>query len=320
MSPAAPLPHDLPHADLTPDPVPVTALDAMLGWMGLYIPTWGTSLALHLAVFLVAAFVIISIHEETDAFAINTEAYAPKVYTGQKRPQVSKPKSRGEKKLQESLVAFKPVDVPHSGIGQNPTRSKINVIGVGGGPQGKVQIGLNSDGDPFGPPPGMEEEAYKVVYVCDRSGSMSDSIHLVKSELKRSLWDLNAASEFHVIFFSSGPPVEMPTRRLVSATDRNRTLACEFIDTVTASHETDPSKALERAFAVQPDIIYLLTDGEFDGAVVDHVRRMNVGGKVRVFTIAFMYRAGERVLKAIAAQNEGEYKFVSEADLVASGR
>jgi hypothetical protein len=109
----------------------------------------------------------------------------------------------------------------------------------------------------------------------------------------------------------------MPTRRLVSATDRSRQLAFEFIDGVIPQGETDPSKALERAFACQPDLIYLLTDGEFDKAIVDLVRRLNVGGKVRVYTIGFLYNPKGDVLRAIAEQNGGEYKFVSERDLAA---
>jgi hypothetical protein len=109
----------------------------------------------------------------------------------------------------------------------------------------------------------------------------------------------------------------MPTRRLVNATERNKQLAFEFVDGVIAQGETDPSKALERAFACNPDTIYLLTDGEFDRAIIDLVKRLNTGGKVSVHTIGFLYRTGETVLKQIAAENSGNYKFVSEEDLAA---
>jgi len=155
----------------------------------------------------------------------------------------------------------------------------------------------------------------KVVYVIDRSGSMSDSIDHVKNALKKCLKDLTDKSQFHIIFYSSGPPVEMPTRRLVDATDRNKQLAFEFIDGVALQGETDPSKALERAFACQPDAIYLLTDGEFDKSIVGLVKQLNVGGKVTVHTISFLYQMGEGVLKKIAEENGGQYKFVSGADL-----
>jgi len=157
----------------------------------------------------------------------------------------------------------------------------------------------------------------KVVYVSDRSGSMTDSIDYVKFELKRSIGELDEGDEFHGLFFSSGAPVEMPTRRLVNATRRNKALAGEFIDRIVPEGETDPSKTIERAFAMRPDVIYLLTDGEFDRSIVDLTKRLNAGGKVTVHTIGFLYRGGEEVLKQIAEQNNGHYVFVSEVDLEA---
>ena len=114
---------------------------------------------------------------------------------------------------------------------------------------------------------------------------------------------------------SSGPPLEMPTRRLVSATDRTKEMAFEFIEGIIAEGETDPSKALERAFAVRPELVYLLTDGEFDRTIVGLVGRLNAAAKVKVHTIAFRYRLGEKVLKEIADGNGGNYKFVPGEDL-----
>ncbi len=164
---------------------------------------------------------------------------------------------------------------------------------------------------------GAEAEiAHRIVYVVDRSGGMTDSIDYVKCELKRSIGELSEDIEFHVVFYSSGAPVEMPTRRLVVASQRNKQLAFEFIDSIISQGETDPSKALERAFDCTPDTIYLLTDGEFDRAIIDLVKRLNTGAKVTVHTVGFLYRTGEDVLKKIAEQNGGTYRFVSEVDLV----
>ncbi|GAF91675.1 unnamed protein product, partial [marine sediment metagenome] len=142
------------------------------------------------------------------------------------------------------------------------------------------------------------------------------SIDYVKFELKRTIGELNEEDEFHVIFYSSGPPVEMPTRRLTLATERNKQLAFEFIDGIVAQGGTDPVEAIKRAFAVGPELIYLLTDGEFDRSVVDLVKQLNTGDKVTVHTIGLIYRGGEEVLKQIAQQNNGNYKFVSEKALL----
>lgn len=62
-----------------------------------------------------------------------------------------------------------------------------------------------------------------------------------------------------------------------------------------------------------------MTDGEFDRAVVGLVRRLRGERQVAVHTIGFLYTppgsVAEAILKEIADQNGGEYKFVSEQDL-----
>jgi uncharacterized protein with von Willebrand factor type A (vWA) domain len=210
------------------------------------------------------------------------------------------------------------MEVPVPDVASN-NRDPVRVIGPGGGGAdfgGFEGLGDGPGGCGFWGVGGKrDQEARKIVFVVDRSGSMTDSIDYVKFELKRSIGELGEEKEFHVIFYSSGPPLEMPTRRLVNATDRNKQLAFEFIDGIIAQGETDPSKALERAFEVKPELIYLLTDGEFDKAIVGLVKKQNAGGQVTVHTIGFLYRMGEQVLKQIAEENGGNYKFVSEKDL-----
>ncbi len=165
-----------------------------------------------------------------------------------------------------------------------------------------------------------DTRATRIVYVVDRSGSMTDSIDYVKFELKRSVAALKDDVMFHICFYSSGPPVEMPTRTLVRATDAAKQRAFDFIDGIIPQGQTDPTVALERAFEEKPDLIYLLTDGEFDRRVADRVRELNRERKVRVHTVGFIYNTGERVLKEIAARNGGLYKFVTEKDLARMGQ
>jgi biopolymer transport protein ExbD len=196
-------------------------------------------------------------------------------------------------------------DVADGNLGQ------LEVLGVGGGgfeglgTGGKGFFGLSSTGG----------ATSKIVYIVDRSGSMTDSIDFVKMELKRSIAELAEDKSFHVIFYSSGPPVENTPKKLVAATERNKAQANEFIDAVVAQGETDPSEAIRRAFAVQPDLIYLLTDGEFDRSIITLCKDLNKDKKVTIHTIGFLYRTGETVLKQIADNGGGNYKFVSDKDL-----
>jgi len=297
-----------------------TSMDTVMGWLALYLPSWGTSVVLHAAVLILAAF-----FAWQQSYAVQPPfEYKSAVVAQSQKKTVKRPRpqnkmqddetSRGKMVPRPSSLA-RSMDNPFPDVASNKMEV-LEVIGVGGG--GKEFGGFEGLGTGSGRGSGFfgaGGEARKIVYVVDRSGSMTDSIDYVKFELKRSIGELGEEKEFHVIFYSSGPPVEMPTRRLVNATDRNKQLAFEFIDGVIAQGETDPSKALDRAFEVKPELIYLLTDGEFDKTIVGLVKKLNAGGQVTVHTIGFLYRMGEQVLKQIAEENGGNYKFVSEKDL-----
>jgi hypothetical protein len=72
---------------------------------------------------------------------------------------------------------------------------------------------------------------------------------------------------------------------------------------------------MERAFQVRPDLIYFLTDGDFDPALVERLRVLNRDEKVRVFTIAYVSEGGRILLEQIARENDGDFRFVSEHDI-----
>jgi hypothetical protein len=293
--------------------------ETVLDWLALYLPSWGTSFVLHAAVLILAAFFAWQSYAVQPPFEYKSAVVAQTPRKTVKRPRPQNKMhddetSRGKMVPRPSSLV-RHMENPFPDVASNKMEV-LEVIGVGGG--GKEFGGFEGLGTGSGRGSGFFGAggvAGKIVYVVDRSGSMTDSIDYVKFELKRSIGELGEEKEFHVIFYSSGPPVEMPTRRLVNATDRNKQLAFEFIDGIIPQGETDPSKALERAFEVKPELIYLLTDGEFDRAIVGLVKRQNAGGQVNVHTIGFLYRMGEQVLKQIAEENGGNYKFVSEKDL-----
>jgi len=311
--------------DAPPEEPQEGAVDAALGWFSLYLPSWGSSFVLHVGAVILALFFAVtqqSVDVPPPVFVGWAPIPAPPKIEKARKVTTRPFESVGKLKPQPSQFSFIKNDLKTPGIGELHRLADYEIVfGVGGSPRGGglEGLGIRNTGTPtiFI----EDEQNHKIVYVVDRSGSMTDSIDYVKLEMKRSIVTLPDEAEFHVIFYSSGPPVEMPTRRLVNATERNKELAFAFIDEIVAANETDPSKALERAFAVKPELIYLLTDGEFDRQIIDLVKRLNVGGRVKVNTIGFLYTmpgtASEEILKTIAGQNGGNYKFVSEADLPA---
>jgi len=80
-----------------------------------------------------------------------------------------------------------------------------------------------------------------------------------------------------------------------------------------------PIPGLRAAFAAEPQLIYLLTDGDFPNntAVLEEIRKLNAARRVKINTIAFMDHGEEyeRTLKQIADENGGVFRFVGEGEL-----
>jgi Mg-chelatase subunit ChlD len=207
------------------------------------------------------------------------------------------------------------------------TDKPLNIIATAGGTSGAASSAMSmSTGSSGGPRSsffGSGGNAYNVVYVIDRSGSMVHTFDVaVRPELLRSIGRLRDSQMFHVILFAQGPPVELKYKRLVPATKRHKKEAASFLfaDEVRPEGETDPVPALKRAFAVlsgarkKGRLIYLLTDGIFpdNEGVLRVIASQNKDKKVHINT--FLYGTAPKeavdVMTAIAEQNGGRYKFV----------
>jgi hypothetical protein len=181
-------------------------------------------------------------------------------------------------------------------------RPTSGAAGAGGG-GGSEFMGIRSAGE-------------HVVYVIDRSGSMSNDDRFIHAclELKRSIERLPASGSFSVIFFSAGP-YALPPGALVKATKRSKEEAGKWIDSIIPMGNTDPTLALQQALAMKPQAIYLMTDGAFDvpPAVFGVIDQYNADRSVSINTVAFYDRSSEFVLQKIAKENNGDYRFVGPA-------
>lgn len=159
---------------------------------------------------------------------------------------------------------------------------------------------------------GLEAKGGKFVYVVDRSGSMSGQPLLAaKAELTRSIMSLGDRVEFFVFFYNTDP-MPMPGGDLVKASAGNVTDALNWIEGVAASGGTDPQSTMKQALSLKPDAIWLLSDGQFDAQAAKVIANENPGSRVMIHTIAFFNRDGEAVLKQIANENGGQYRFVQQ--------
>ena len=150
----------------------------------------------------------------------------------------------------------------------------------------------------------------KFVYVLDKSGSMSmpGKFESVIRELKRQLALLTPRHHFFIIFFDDQAH-PMRGTGLQQANKQNLSSAFTWLATQNTSGGTDPREAIFNALDLEPDTIWVLSDGEFSTHVVDEVNAANRLKRVCINTIAY-YQQAEMTLKRLAEANEGRYRYV----------
>lgn len=191
--------------------------------------------------------------------------------------------------------------------------SGVGLVSASAGSIGWGEAGVSGGGQGSGGASffGLEVKGGKFVYVVDKSGSMQGRpLENAKAELMRSISSLGDKQEFYVIFYDTGFQA-MPRPGLVKGSDANKRKCFTWVNSITADSGTDPTEAMKRALELRPDAIWLLSDGQFDQKIAETIRQANGGGRVVISTIAFLNRNGEAVLRSIADQNGGKYRFVS---------
>ena len=227
--------------------------------------------------------------------------------------------------LSEQAIPTEPVDMRFApkefeqlsnlSMSKKPDLSIIG-IGAGGGDFSRYGLtaGRGATAEFFGLG-GTVRGARRIIYVVDRSGSMLGTFGHVRAELERSITALRRSQKFHVIFFNSGKPLENPPKELVPAIKAQKARFFEFMEQIYPEGRTDPAPAMRRALAAEPDVVYFLTDGEFDRDLIPKLDGWNRHRQVRIFTIAYFDQSGAELLEEIAREHGGEFKFVSEDEL-----
>lgn len=171
------------------------------------------------------------------------------------------------------------------------------------------------------PPLEGGHEARRIIFLCDSSGSILNKFATLRRELLNEVDSLAGIQEFNIIFWAEQGPVLME-HKLVRADEQRNARATKFLDAVVTRGETNPVPGIEAAFAQKPELIYLVTDGDFpdNQAVINRIAALNKEHKVKVSTTAFVSEADTDTafygtLKRIAAENGGVYSRVEEKDL-----
>jgi hypothetical protein len=155
------------------------------------------------------------------------------------------------------------------------------------------------------------------VYVVDCSGSMNDNdkFDRARYELLKSIEQLGKDQQYYVIFYNH-TMYPMEPQKPLFATQDNLAKSTEWINRCEPLGGTNPLPALQLALSMKPDAIYFLTDGQFDLGVMQELRKRNRTNVrlhthvIPIHTICFFDRSAEGMMKTIARDSGGEYRYV----------
>ncbi len=201
-----------------------------------------------------------------------------------------------------------------------PVGGLSGVDGAGMGTALGAGRGGGSGGAAFGPVSrffGQAGNAYKVVYVVDVSASLMIYIDEIIRQMQDSVRGLVPTQQFHIVLAMPREVREFEPRRLVPANARYKAMAYDFIKVIAGvpkPGKADPIEAMRRAFAIKPELIYFLTDGDYPDIESDleaGLRQMNAGNHVKITVIGFDPSPAPRaLLERIARVHGGNCRFV----------
>lgn len=173
---------------------------------------------------------------------------------------------------------------------------------------------------------GVEGGGNHFVYLVDSSSSMGSAFESAREQLMQSIDVLKPSQRFYVIFFDAESDymrLSSPDRdeaRSAYATPQNKAALRRWAMTIGMDRGRAPYDALPFAIDLDPDVIFLLSDGEFPQTIEDLLKDINRvdnlfgdNGPISiVHTIGYHSREGESesLMKRIAKQNGGQYRHV----------
>ena len=96
---------------------------------------------------------------------------------------------------------------------------------------------------------------------------------------------------------------------MAPATTDHLGLARTWIQNVIPHGGTDPQDAFRLALSLRPEIIFFLTDGAIPPGTRVVAKQSNKS-RTRIHTVAFGLPNNQEILKGIAEDNQGRFRFV----------
>jgi hypothetical protein len=184
--------------------------------------------------------------------------------------------------------------------------------------QGESQLPSEGTGAYFF---GTYASGQRFVFVIDSSQSMLEGGRwsAMRRELIRALSTLSPDQEFFVISFDSTAKPMFgqfpPNSKFLHPNAGNIDRVNRWVGTISHGGSTLPASSIGIALRMEPDAIFLLSDGEIQDTTLQelrlHNRRKNSKGSfeaiIPIHTVSLFSMAGFRTLQAIADENDGVF-------------
>jgi len=163
---------------------------------------------------------------------------------------------------------------------------------------------------------GVRTKAANIGFVVDCSGSMSGlRLQRTKLELLNSVLNLHPKQMYYVSFFDDNPVLMFDGQKQpVIASPLNKVRTYKWMKHVNGGGATNPPPALKIVAEMNPQAIYLLSDGNFD-PLEDDLFDLLSQRKIRVNTLAFEDESGKKELERIANRTGGTYRFIPKDEI-----
>ena len=315
------------------------------------IPAWLLSLAVHLAAMLVGSLVVqsqglpqaagepnrvgaivLARHSSSERTEYFTEddllsssvAASPTTVPSDALAAVEPPASSETIKLPESPGVFSSgselalTPVPSSGRGAPRLPSGLDEAAIRAedsrrrGP--KRASGPTAQLSLFG---SADAEGWSFVFLIDRSQSMGGeglgAIQRAATELAASIDRLTDAQMFQVIAYNQRPQY-FTKRELVPATANNKQKMLQFVKDLPAFGATEHELGLLAALRLEPDVIFVFTDGGdpfLNNGQLQTIREASAGRtSIHVLHFGAGPARDNKFLLRLAGENRGSYAYI----------
>jgi hypothetical protein len=193
----------------------------------------------------------------------------------------------------------------------------------GEGEEGEAAGGGSPGGNPSGAGAtffGTRATGHRFVFVIDSSSSMiGPRWQSLRRELIRAIRSLSPDQEFFVISFDfAAHPMfnELPPKgKFLNPTKENVEKLNRWIGSIQHGSNTLPASAIGIALRLEPDAIFLLSDGEIRDATLFDLRTYNrteddqgkISVRIPIHTVLLQSDVGFLTLKTIADENDGVF-------------